>query len=694
MPYAMHSFESNSSNVPAFLVKLWKLVEDPNCDDLIAWSDSGYSFIIKDQARFAKELLPQYFKHNNMASFIRQLNMYGFKKVMNYEKTGLRNENNEMEFQHGFFIKERSELLELIKRKISNPKVPDPPSKTNAKDILIDLTSIREKQENMDSMLLKMKQENELLWRELTTMRQKHKAQEQIIQKVIQFLVSIVQRSGNQNMGVGVQRKITRMIHDSPKTTSSQVSRTIDVLRNKNSECIIVPEQIVSPLGPVIHEVTDNDHDEANHSPVSVVKSPAVIHVAESPANKNESDGNSKPSFPLVSKSSKTASTANNLNVPVQQLGILEALQQRSPATNKEETNPSESILGIPLEYITDQENAEVANVISIPEDDTVCNVISIPEDDNIGNVISIPEGSTISDIIPISKLSNVISIPDKEAISTIPTTPLSNANDSIFTGSEFFNSPDIAAFSELQPSTSNESSSQGLRSSLSKTDFVDSLLSESLQTPKVITSDDDMCNSARETKTEIIKKEEIEPSATKNPTHEEHNYQITTTESSSNLVKNALTNHLLSVDEKLNYAQDQLASGPWNLDVQNLLGLFSSDELANYDAFTSSLPDDICIKTETNDIMGNEIVQFTPNMLEVEMDIENSPLFEALNQDAEVPSSDFNYQTEPLLDVLKDTVISEDPNFSTNQVTTDDTSQKRKKSSPRTPKNKRRKAK
>ncbi|GBN44141.1 Heat shock factor protein [Araneus ventricosus] len=183
MPYAMHSFESNSSNVPAFLVKLWKLVEDPNCDDLIAWSDNGYSFIIKDQARFAKELLPQYFKHNNMASFIRQLNMYGFKKVMNYEKTGLRNENNEMEFQHGFFIKERSELLELIKRKISNPKVPDPPSKTNAKDILIDLTSIREKQENMDSMLLKMKQENELLWRELTAMRQKHKAQEQIIQK-------------------------------------------------------------------------------------------------------------------------------------------------------------------------------------------------------------------------------------------------------------------------------------------------------------------------------------------------------------------------------------------------------------------------------------------------------------------------------------------------------------------------------
>lgn len=55
----------------------------------------------------------------------------------------------------------------------------------NAGDILTDLSSIREKQENMDNMLLKMKQENELLWRELTNMRKKHKAQEHVIQKVI-----------------------------------------------------------------------------------------------------------------------------------------------------------------------------------------------------------------------------------------------------------------------------------------------------------------------------------------------------------------------------------------------------------------------------------------------------------------------------------------------------------------------------
>ncbi|XP_077314589.1 heat shock factor protein 4-like isoform X2 [Lithobates pipiens] len=64
------------SNVPAFLSKLWTLVEDPETNQLICWSVNGTSFHVFDQGRFAKEVLPKYFKHNNMASFVRQLNMY------------------------------------------------------------------------------------------------------------------------------------------------------------------------------------------------------------------------------------------------------------------------------------------------------------------------------------------------------------------------------------------------------------------------------------------------------------------------------------------------------------------------------------------------------------------------------------------------------------------------------------------
>ena len=51
-------------------------------DDHICWTEDGSSFRIRDQSQFASALLPYYYKHSNMASFVRQLNMYGFHKVI------------------------------------------------------------------------------------------------------------------------------------------------------------------------------------------------------------------------------------------------------------------------------------------------------------------------------------------------------------------------------------------------------------------------------------------------------------------------------------------------------------------------------------------------------------------------------------------------------------------------------------
>ncbi|XP_029919903.1 heat shock factor protein 1 isoform X2 [Myripristis murdjan] len=109
------------SNVPAFLTKLWTLVEDPDTDPLICWSPNGTSFHVFDQGRFSKEVLPKFFKHNNMASFIRQLNMYGFRKVVHIEHGGLvKPERDDTEFQHPFFIRGQEHLLENIKRKVTS----------------------------------------------------------------------------------------------------------------------------------------------------------------------------------------------------------------------------------------------------------------------------------------------------------------------------------------------------------------------------------------------------------------------------------------------------------------------------------------------------------------------------------------------------------------------------------------------
>ncbi|ERM93477.1 hypothetical protein AMTRI_Chr04g247520 [Amborella trichopoda] len=97
--------------VPApFLSKTYQLVDDPATDEVVSWNEEGSTFVVWRPAEFARDLLPNYFKHNNFSSFVRQLNTYGFRKIV----------PDRWEFSNDFFRRgEKALLCEIHRRKAS-----------------------------------------------------------------------------------------------------------------------------------------------------------------------------------------------------------------------------------------------------------------------------------------------------------------------------------------------------------------------------------------------------------------------------------------------------------------------------------------------------------------------------------------------------------------------------------------------
>ncbi|KAF7141936.1 hypothetical protein RHSIM_Rhsim06G0051500 [Rhododendron simsii] len=107
------SLDSHKSVPAPFLTKTYQLVDDPSTDHIVSWGEDDSTFVVWRPPEFARDLLPNYFKHNNFSSFVRQLNTYGFRKIV----------PDRWEFANEYFKKGEKHLLcEIHRRKTSQPQ--------------------------------------------------------------------------------------------------------------------------------------------------------------------------------------------------------------------------------------------------------------------------------------------------------------------------------------------------------------------------------------------------------------------------------------------------------------------------------------------------------------------------------------------------------------------------------------------
>ncbi|RHY98084.1 hypothetical protein DYB37_013923 [Aphanomyces astaci] len=113
-----HAVKCKVEAAPLFLQKIYTMFEDSPAR-IAGWMNKGTTVVIKEPEEFARSILPQYFKHSNFSSFVRQLNFYGFRK---FKKDDILIEAHDptkhwWEFRHDKFVRHLPELMSQIRRK-------------------------------------------------------------------------------------------------------------------------------------------------------------------------------------------------------------------------------------------------------------------------------------------------------------------------------------------------------------------------------------------------------------------------------------------------------------------------------------------------------------------------------------------------------------------------------------------------
>ncbi|KAL1766336.1 heat shock factor protein 3-like [Sigmodon hispidus] len=302
-----------------------------------------------NEEAFSNEILPKYFKHNKISSFVRQLNMYGFRKVIVQQNERTIEETKvSLEFQHPLFKKGGACLLENIKRKGSTIKVDDASLYSDElHKILSEMHELKKMQSNMDARYEKMKQNYSELCLEMTNLRKKYCEQQQLFTQVLRCVLELMNGSHT------VLKKRKRSLSFIPEIPDSEWDH----------QYLHIPDEKKKEAMEILkdgYETVEDKYKILLDKVLEILKeSQNIISSVDQPSGNDGKDANVPASDIPMNEDSLTIQL--DLTIPFLQEKITEeSLEQEPKDTPLElELSPKDSIL------VEDQSDTLCDNVIN-----------------------------------------------------------------------------------------------------------------------------------------------------------------------------------------------------------------------------------------------------------------------------------------------------------------------------------------